>query len=109
MTEGQIRNVVLDFLKEWLDWAENDEHEGYKFSKRYGLCANFEEYIDDMHQDVSEDTTERLLDVFGEIIGEEAYPFGGIVTYLREGDRKEMHKNQERLYFVKDTICKMGG
>lgn len=109
MTKGQIGSVVLDFLKEWLDWAENDEHEGYEFTKSYGLCANFEWYIDDKHQNESEDTRDKLLDEFGEIIGEEAYPFGGISTYVKEANGRVMHKNPERLHFVRSTIWQLGG
>lgn len=89
-----ISNELRKFLSEWLAWAEADAPSHQVFDSRFGLCRNVEHYS----------IYTNAYDELRELLGRDAYPFGGEVIYWGERKAISHHRNQFRLAWVRKTL-----
>lgn len=89
---------LLEFLKEWLEWAESpmaDLGRGGKFFNSTGLCYNCPPLVND-----------ELRNLLESDFGLSSYPFNNRCAedYDREASSKTIHKNPERLAWVRGKL-----
>lgn len=93
MKEG---SELLDFLKDWLSWAESDPQDDKKYSRKGGLCC----------ATVKERAVKgnKVFIAIRKNFNDELYPFGGKDRYFKDQKSATMHKNELRLAWVRKTI-----
>lgn len=129
-------NYLLNFLKDWLKWAENIDMQAGKvcfedelldYDKGLGLCGNTMEYysssvdgnIDDLKQMLKEELDKDFKHLTGytrlpqyaheELRPRILFPFndGDAAAYCRESNKGLCHKNPERLKWVRNKIAEL--
>lgn len=101
--------VILDFLKDWLRWAENGgipSKGSCSYYRYWGLCSNLGVYLDH-HDDYDDDLYDDVMECFGvEILESLSFPFGEQDYDLRASNNTQ-HKCPERLLWVREKIAEL--
>lgn len=94
------------FLAEWLEWVEDGAPKKGMLRRYQGLCSNFSRWLHARSADWDE--IDREIDQFKNLFAEdgldEEYPFGGCSKYCAEAEKETMHKNPERLAWVRSKV-----
>jgi hypothetical protein len=90
---------LLQFYRDWLDWAENDGTPGV-FHPNYGLCYNLERWCEDIGRDTLSVQLENDFSATGHNIN---YPFG-VTLYVRLQNAGKLHTQKRRLNWVRKRI-----
>lgn len=95
--------IILDFLKDWLDWAERGADGDSFYQTCWGLCSNLGVYLDH-HDGYDDDLYDDVMECFSvEMLGSLAYPFGELEYDLRSS-KGTQHKCPTRLLWVREKI-----
>lgn len=106
LEEGQVNDIVIDFLSEWLDWAiTRPALDTVCFEKQHGLChclclwsLNKGYECDDVKQ-----LEYHLKNMFEEDGLNIAYPFG-YDNYVHCAENNAMHMSEKRRNWVISRI-----
>lgn len=101
-------NEILEFLKEWRQWAADDAPHHPVFVAHTALCGNLALWAEAKHGCISEEflLTEREFRLLRrERFGDEicTYPFGN-ATFEIERIEYSHHRNPDRLAWVDKLI-----
>ena len=105
--EDQMRQILREFLTEWLKWAETEAPVHIPpFNPRLGLCASYAVW---MHtKKFSEHNMRRLFVELSNMLKSQfenfAYPFGGKERFYKDESHGVMHMNHMRLAWTRQTI-----
>lgn len=97
----------LQFLKKWYAWAIAGGPSSPVFEIYCGLCSSYDlwlTYTTQLKPDEVLFYKTAFFKALRDIDDVGITPFGGIVRYMQDRDRREMHKNEQRLYWVKTRI-----
>ena len=92
--------TLLDFYREWLDWAENSGVENRVFSGSYGLCYNLQRWCEYRLLDFNP-LEEQLESDLGNL--SLMYPFGR-AQYFKLQIKGKLHTQKRRLNWVRKRI-----
>lgn len=94
------------FCKAWLEWAESGHTEAHQiFTQRAGLCSNFDFWLE-VNNPVLQGSADSFLKLLFKEEGLDGqHPFGGPDLYIDECLMWEVHKNPERLAWVRKQLC----
>jgi hypothetical protein len=99
MGKGAREMTLLQFYRDWLEWAENDGTKGV-FDGQYGLCYNLQRWCE---ADGSHSLVMQLDDEFRAAGLSVNYPFGRVL-YVRLQNGGKLHTQRARLNWVKKRI-----
>lgn len=105
MTQEQIDAIILDFLKAYKAWADEDAPEDGEFESYCGLCSNLEAYI--YHQGISGNDRIDVKDVMCLRLGGKIYPFSNAREYTDDTNDGTHHRNPARMAWVNEQIERM--
>lgn len=108
MTQEQIDAIILDFLKAYKAWADEDAPEGSCFDRVCGLCSNLEYYVMGLPYTL-ELTSFEAVQHFSKIL-----PSSSIIpfetrsrTYIDDARNNSHHRNPARMAWVNEQIERM--
>ena len=96
--------LLLDFLKKWREWVDQDIPHTGKYSRSFGLCMNAVCHTDHCSIQVKSNILTELRDALAEDYGVNLYPFGGEDVFDSEQEAGTAHKNELRLAWVDRKI-----
>lgn len=105
MTQEQIDAVILDFLKAYKAWADEDVPEDGMFDPVCGLCNNLNIYLRQQVGNVKE--RDSIKKYFKSMLGGKKYPFTSEEQYEDDTDSYSHHRNPDRMAWVADQIERM--
>lgn len=117
ITEAKgIKQKVLGFLKDYIEWVESGAYEsayggpftGSPFKRCRGLCFTLTSYAIDKEWDHIA-TGRFLQQLFKDDGLSTAYPFGGSYRFAYDQVHESMHENPERIRWVRNTIKRLEG
>lgn len=88
---------IKEFCIAYLAWVEAGAPDDTPFSRRHGLCANYNYFCRDPYDYGDYKAWDEINDLVG---GD--YPFGGKDTFYEEVDKNTTHLNPARLAWVKE-------
>lgn len=92
------------FLQEWLEWAEGRSNKA-EFSACVGLCHNYYCWSRDKKLPSLSYRKQEVIDLLIKDGLDKYHPFGGFTTYDQEKETYTVHKNPERLAWVRKQLC----
>lgn len=98
-----MSDELLEFLKVYLEWANDPENNPHEFLNYAGLCTNLLVYAEKLPRDDIKLILE-FKKLLKEEFGKDEYPFGGPLLYYKESDFNISHENEARLNWVKKKI-----
>lgn len=96
-----MRNLFLQFCIEWLDWVKAGADEESIFTRREGLCGNFERYL--ASHSIEDDPFFFLIDLFKKAELNSVFPFG-TERFSQDTMNETMHLDERRIVFAKKFI-----
>lgn len=84
--------ALRQFLTDYLAWAEADAPDD-RFNRWHGLCVNAERESRD------------LLCELNALFCGEVHPFGGIHMYWAESEGRTIHRNPDRLAWIRAKLA----
>lgn len=105
MPISQVETIILNFLKAYSAWAEEDVPEDGIFDNSHGLCNNLSIYL--RHQVGNEMERDSVKKYFKSLLGGKTYPFSSQDQYEYDTDNYSHHRNQARMEWVNDHIGRL--
>jgi hypothetical protein len=98
---------LKQFLSAYLKWVESGAKEEEPFSRRRGLCSNFEDWLWERKETVGQVQFEnsQLFDLFRSDGLDSVYPFGGAEAFYDAMDSETQHLNQARIDWVRSKVA----
>lgn len=105
MTQEQIDAIILDFLKAYKAWADEDAPEGGAFDPSCGLCTNLGKTC--ILKVSGRDDRVAVKEHFESLLGDKMYPFTPIDQYEDDSIDGVHHRNPARMAWVNEQIERM--
>ena len=106
MTQEQIDAIILDFLKAYKAWADEDAPEGGGFERGCGLCTNLDGYAERRGYDRY--TVRSTVHHLTTILPSPITPFNAPGrTYTDDTNDMAHHRNPARMAWVNEQIERM--
>lgn len=106
MIQEQIDAIILDFLKAYKAWADEDAPEGGGFERGCGLCTNLDGYAERRGYDRY--TVRSTVHHLTTILPSPITPFNAPSrTYTDDTNDMAHHRNPARMAWVNEQIERM--
>lgn len=106
MTQEQIDAIILDFLKAYKAWADEDAPEGSVFCRKFGLCSNLENFAEITPE--AESNSFKIRMRLEKLLPSAITPFDAVGRkYWDDKDKGTHHRNPARMAWVSKQIERM--
>ena len=92
---------LMEFLREWLAWAEAGAPPDPRFDTGFGLCTNLKIWCGETEKNSESNRLSAELRV---ALGGANYPFNENSSACYEAEEFRYHRNEKRISWVKEKL-----